>query len=203
MFRSQLAAVHQSEFFMSSPTLLLTSFRTWKSEQSSNASDDLLMDVSHRYPQRSHLRLLRQIPVDFQIAPQQVIKAIQSHAPHAVICCGMGETRTMLCVEDRATDRGRIRYTGVNVNRLISGLPVTRVSQDAGQFVCNSLYFDVLDYLQSKGAACPCIFVHVPVLTAENHDAIAADFQSIILRMKLLVSQSTPRSIPLFNPLPV
>lgn len=187
---------------MSSPTLLLTSFRTWKSEQSSNASDDLLIDVSHRYPHRGYLRLLRQIPVDFQLAPQQVIQAIQAHAPHAVICCGMGETRTMLCVEDRATDGDRVRYTGVNVNRLISGLPVTRVSQDAGQFVCNRLYFDVLDHLQSRGADCPCIFVHVPVLTAENQDAIAADFHSIILRMKLLVSQSTLRPIPMFKPLP-
>ena len=187
---------------MPSPTLLLTSFRTWKPEQSSNASDDLLLDVSSRYPHRSHLKLLRQIPVDFQLAPDRVIKAIRTHPPDAIICCGMGETRSHLCIEDRATHDTHIRYTGVNVNRLVSGLPMTRISHDAGQFVCNRLYFEVLDYLQRHGPERPCLFVHVPVLTTDNQDAIAADFHSIILRMQMLVSRTVPRPIHLFKPLP-
>ena len=187
---------------MPSPTLLLTSFRTWKPEQSSNTSDDLLLDVSCHYPHRKNLRLLRQIPVDFQLAPERVIKAAKAHPPDAIICCGMGESRSVLCVEDRATYDGHIRYTGVNVNRLVSGLSMTRVSHDAGQFVCNRLYFEVLDYLQNHGPECPCIFVHVPALTDDNREAIATDFQAILLRIQLLVSRSMPRPIPLFKPLP-
>lgn len=186
---------------MLSPALLVTSFRTWKPEQSSNSSDDLLADISSCCPHRHHLELLRQIPVDFQLAPEQVINAIQTHTPHAIICCGMGETRSRLCIEDRATYDSRIRYTGVNVNRLVSGLPLTRISHDAGQFVCNRLYFEVLDYLQHQRSDCPCVFVHVPVLTDANREAIAADFQAIILRIHLLVSRSIHRPIPLFEPL--
>ncbi|MEM9216930.1 MAG: peptidase C15 [Cyanobacteria bacterium P01_F01_bin.150] len=185
---------------MLSPTLLVTSFRTWKPEQGSNSSDDLLADVSS-YCHSSHLKLLRQIPVDFQLAPERVIKAIQSHAPAAIICCGMGEMRSHLCVEDRATHDSLIRYTGVNVNHLVSGLSMTRISHDAGQFVCNRLYFEVLDYIQHQDTTCPCVFVHVPVLTDANRKAIVADFQDILLRMQLLVSRSTYRPVPLFNPL--
>ena len=186
---------------MLSPTLLITSFTTWKPEQGSNSSDDLLTDLSSRCPQH-HLELLRQLPVDFQLAPERVIHAIQTHRPDAIICCGMGEMRSHLCIEDRATYDSRIRYTGVNVNRLVSGLPLTCISHDAGQFVCNRLYFEVLDYLQHQGSDCPCVFVHVPGLTDANREAIAADFQAIILRINLLVSQSIHRSIPLFKPLP-
>ena len=187
---------------MPSPTLLLTSFTTWKPDQSSNSSDDLLLHVSSQYSQLQGLELLRQIPVDFQQAPDKVLQGIRNHRPDAVICCGMGETRSHLCIEDRATYDHRIRYTGVNVNRLVSGLTITRVSHDAGQFVCNRLYFEVLDYLQHKGPECPCIFVHVPVLTDANVGAIASDFKTILLRMQMLANRSLCHPIPMFKLLP-
>lgn len=187
---------------MFSPTLLVTSFKTWTPEQSSNSSDDLLLELASCYHHQAHLELLRQIPVDFELAPKQVIDAIETHTPDAIICCGMGETRSLLCVEDRAKHDTRLRCTGVNVNRLVSGLSTTRISHDAGDFVCNRLYFEVLDYLQHQGPQAPsCIFVHVPVLTDENRQAIASDFQAILLRMQLLVSRSALGPVPFFKPL--
>lgn len=187
---------------MSSPSLLLTSFTTWKPEQSSNASDDLLLHVLSQQPQLRGLNLLRKLPVDFQQAPNQAIQGIRQHRPDAIICCGMGETRSHLCIEDRASHDHRIRYTGVNVNRLVSGLSITRVSHDAGQFVCNRLYFEVLDYLQHQGPECPCIFVHVPVLTEANVGAIASDFKTILLRMQMLANRSLSHPMPMFSLLP-
>ena len=184
---------------MASPNLLLTSFSTWKPEQRSNSSDDLLVDIFHRHPNHEHLSVLRQIPVDFTLAPQLVIQAIQSRPLDAVICCGMGEKRSHLCIEDQAVHDGRIRHTSVNVNWLVSGLPSSRVSHDAGRFVCNRLYFEVLDYLQWHKPRVPCIFIHVPVLTEQTRDAIATDFQVILSRMQRLVSYPTT----LFEQLPI
>ncbi|NET50907.1 MAG: peptidase C15 [Merismopedia sp. SIO2A8] len=181
------------------PSLLLTSFSTWKPEQCSNSSDDLLLEIHQRFSQHETLRMLRQLPVDFQEAPARVIQAIKLQRPDAVICCGMGETRSHLCIEDRAAYNNQTRRTILNSIRLASGLRATRVSHDAGQFVCNRLYFDVLDYLQShpQHRNCPCIFIHVPILTDFNREMIVADFLTILARMQLLADYQTAMPSPL------
>lgn len=73
--------------------------------------------------------------------------------------------------------------TSVDLKKLVAGLAVTEISDDAGKFVCEGLYYEVLKYLgNGKGNIC-CIFVHVPVLTPENLPSIVADFQVIIQRI--------------------
>ncbi len=159
---------------------LITSFATWKPKQPSNASDDLLSAVFARDRIPEHIHLLRQIPVDFQLAPARVREAIQAIAPEWVICCGMAEARTFLEIEVQAKVKEHHRCTTSDVAKLLSGLNYTQVSYDAGQFVCNHLYYSILEYLETQNSNCQCIFIHVPILTPQNQPHLIQDLQTLL-----------------------
>lgn len=176
-----------------SGSLLLTSFTTWKPEQPSNSSDDLLGAIASQAPMSMPstlaLHFLRQIPVDFTLAPRRVIRQIEHLQPSAVICCGMGESRTYLDLESTAFAEPRSLRTAIDLDWLASDLPMTRISHDAGRFVCNGLYYTVLNYIEHHRPGLPCVFVHVPRLTPANQASIVQDFWVVLGRMASLVSQ--------------
>jgi pyroglutamyl-peptidase len=162
------------------PITLLTSFTTWEPHQRSNASDDLLQALfsSDRTPR--HIHLLRQMPVDFELAPALVIDKIQAIAPDWVICCGMAETRTQLSLEVQAVAEGQACYTTAHIPNLLTGLRYTHLSYDAGRFVCNYLYYSILAYLAQQKGSCQCIFIHVPILTPENTPHLRQDLRRLL-----------------------
>lgn len=171
-------------------TLLLTSFQTWKAKQSSNASDDLLQHIladpswAQFFSSRSlAVQTLRRIPVDFQHAPAQVIAQIQHVRPDFILLCGMAASRKLLNLEQRAIAGDKVRATSLNLRHIRQGLPYTRVSYNAGRFVCNGLYYAVLSYLQAQQMSIPCLFIHVPILTPANTSSILQDFQSVCDRI--------------------
>ena len=162
--------------------LLLTSFTTWKPAQPSNASDDLLHWFTQQRPAAS-LHFLRQLPVDFDLAPQKAIAHLTQLQPDGILCCGMAESRQRLTVESQAVKGDRILKTSLDLELLIDGLSFTDISHDAGDFVCNRLYFDTLEHLQNQGFECFCLFIHVPILTAENQPLVRADFCAILEKL--------------------
>ncbi|MEM8674199.1 MAG: peptidase C15 [Cyanobacteria bacterium P01_G01_bin.67] len=164
--------------------ILLTSFQTWLDHQKSNSSDDLLEILQQQNNDFVSLYFLRQLPVDVQLATQQVISQIQTLEPDGIICCGMAEKRKKLSIESQATCNNQCLYTLVNISELIQQLSITELSQDAGKFVCEGLYYQVLKYTQSLAPKIPCIFIHVPILNKSNQDLIHTDFNSIIEYMK-------------------
>jgi pyroglutamyl-peptidase len=164
--------------------ILFTSFDTWMPHQKSNASDDLLGKISQQDWFADSFILLRKLPVDPAAAPKEAIAKINQVQPDAVICCGMAESRQKLTVESQAFSGENCRKTSVNLPQLIAGLPYTEISHDAGKFVCEALYYAVLNYLQTQAKSpIPCIFVHVPLLHPGNIEAIAADFGAIVQRL--------------------
>lgn len=166
-------------------TILLTSFQTWMFNQSSNASDDLVerLLADSAWAGSHTIHALRQLPVDFQHAPIQVIAHIQEIQPDLILLCGMAASRKLLNLEQRAIAGDKVRTTSLNLRHLRRGLPYTRVSQNAGRFVCNGLYYAVLSYLQTQQWPIPCLFVHVPVLTTDNTTPILQDFQTMCDRI--------------------
>lgn len=174
------------------PKILLTSFQTWLPHQSSNASDDLLESIA-KLNISPALTFLRQLPVDVSLAASRVISKIEELQPKAIICCGMAESRQVLTVESCACGEALdykglfsspnqpLINTSVDLEKLVEGLSATEISHDAGKFVCEGLYYEVLKYLGKRNFY--CIFVHVPVLTPENLPNILADFQVIIQRI--------------------
>lgn len=177
--------------------ILLTSFDIWLPHQSSNSSDDVLIEVGKLNSLPYDLTFWRQLPVDVQLASSQVIAKIALFQPTHIICCGMAESRQQLSVEKNARSTGilpvvspanspDILQTTVDLEQLVAGSRAIEISDDCGKFVCEGLYYSVLDYLRQRQPTVPCIFVHVPILTPENLEVIFADFLLIIHQMALL-----------------
>jgi pyroglutamyl-peptidase len=165
-------------------TTLFTSFDIWKQRHTSNSSDDLLggMIESKLLPERSHF--LRKLPVDFQLAPKAVIAKINELKPQLIICCGMAEKRKLLAIESNGKSETEIMQTTIDVHRLVTGLIVTRVSHNAGKFVCNALYYSVLKHIQTQQLNSQCVFIHVPRLDAGNRLDILKDFSTIVEKLQ-------------------
>ena len=167
-------------------SILITSFSTWKSHHTTNSSDDLLHLLLEKELDSFHH--LRSIPVDFELAPQHVIKRFDELRPRVLICCGMAEERTKLHIESRAVLGEQLLQTSVDLETLTVDLPMTEISHDAGRFVCNTLYYKTLEHLSLQEEDHHCIFIHIPVLTEENKNQLLADFISITERLKNVIS---------------
>lgn len=168
--------------------VLLTSFTTWLPHQLSNASDDLVAEVVAMPAFSAQVYALRHLPVDFVRASQQAIALVQHLQPAGVVLCGMAETRQQLSLEVQAVGAEEIRCTRLDVASLLVGLEYSAVSFDAGRFVCNRLYYDMLHHLGDR----PCIFVHVPRLTEANRAAIVSDFCELLRRFLGLTATHSP-----------
>lgn len=132
-----------------------------------------------------NLSFLRQLPVDVQLASTQVIEQINAIKPDYIICCGQATSRTQLSVEAGASCGESILHTEVDLEKLVAGIAAIQISHDCGKFVCENLYYSVLDYLSQKQLKARCIFVHVPVLNQENLSEILANFVLIINKLAL------------------
>ncbi|MBE9006684.1 peptidase C15 [Fortiea sp. LEGE XX443] len=165
--------------------ILLTSFDTWLSDQQSNSSDDLLLEVTKVDSIPHDLKFLRLLPVDVMLASSWVIQKIAELQPDYIICCGMAASRQQLSVEVGANQGKMFLPTVVDLEKLVSGTVATDISNDCGKFVCGGLYYAVLNYLQEYQLTTRCIFVHVPFLNQENLVAILADFLLIIHNLAL------------------
>jgi pyroglutamyl-peptidase len=160
--------------------ILLTSFQTWQSHQSSNSSDDLLELFIQRNVLSEHVHFLRHLPVDFELAPEAAIAFIETLKPDLIICCGMAENRQRLSVESNGKCQEKILLTRLDLEQILDKTCGTDISYDAGNFVCNHLYYSVLKYIRESLYGSRCLFVHVPILTEENSDLILQDFLIIL-----------------------
>jgi pyroglutamyl-peptidase len=160
--------------------ILLTSFRPWLEHHVSNASDDLLQHLATEDIDFAALIFLRQLPVDTAIAWAKVRAAIAHHQPDVVLCCGMAETRDRLTVESQALSMGQRYQTNLDLAALTQTLTFTDISDDAGKFVCEGLYFQVLKYLEDHQLSMAGLFLHIPLITAKNQALIFQDVRKIL-----------------------
>jgi len=173
--------------------ILLTSFDTWLSHHKSNASDDLLIEVAKLDDIPYELNLLRQLPVDIRAASdtaaqslrERVLAQIDQLQPDAIVCCGMAESRTQLSVESNPR-RETVLKTPINLDKLLAGLDDVKISHDAGRFVCEGLYYSVLQAIAENNRSSNCLFVHVPLLTPDNSVQMQSELLQIIQRMGTL-----------------
>ncbi|MEM6838929.1 MAG: peptidase C15 [Cyanobacteria bacterium P01_C01_bin.120] len=166
-------------------TLLLTSFAPWKAHQVSNDSDDLIMLLHDRQRLPKSTQLLRHLPVHFQLAPAQVIAALDQHRPTTVVCCGLAETRSRLNLErDAHNPPAPCLSTSIDLPQLADGLPWTTISYDAGTFVCNALYYELLSHIGKHNLSIRALFVHVPPLTKDNREPLMTDMARLLQRLQ-------------------
>lgn len=181
--------------------LLLTSFDIWLPHHKSNSSDDLLEELTRLGALPHALTLVRKLPVDVKGAVDQLIAKIAETQPDYIICCGMAESRSHLSVESNARSTPAFTncsigmlpedyqesrlHTLVNLEELVAPCQAIEISHDCGKFVCEGLYYSVLDYLRSSSFKSSCIFIHVPVLTESNIRVVVDDFLLVIDRLAL------------------
>ena len=165
-------------------SLLITSFAPWKAHQATNSSDDLILLLRDRQGLPAQTQLMRHLPVHFQLAPGQVISALYQHRPGTVVCCGMAEARSRLNLERYAHGHRDRRETPIDLDQLAAELPWTEISHDAGDYVCNGLYYDLLDHVHKHRLNIQCLFVHVPPLTPYNREPVMRDFAIVLERLQ-------------------
>lgn len=158
--------------------LLLTSFQTWLPHQKTNSSDDLLRSIQNRAD--SNLYFVRRLPVNTNLATLQAIEAIEQIKPKSIICCGMAESRSQLTIESNAVCDRDCVVTRVNLEELVTCLDNTTISHDAGKFVCEGLYYQILKYIQLNQLDTFCIFVHIPLIKPDNLSIIQQNFMAIV-----------------------
>jgi pyroglutamyl-peptidase len=171
------------------PSLLLTSFDTWLPHQKSNTSDDLLAQVVQFDSFPKSRSLLRKLPVDSRLATDLAIDRLETLQPHAIICCGMAELRPKMMLESQAKRGETVLKTTLDLNSLIANLTTTEISDNAGSFVCNDLYYGILDYIHQRQLPSHCLFVHVPLISADNLPQLQADFLRICQEIDRLSSK--------------
>ena len=165
-------------------SLLLTSFAPWRAHQPSNTSDDLIALLQSRNQIPEDTTLIRHLPVHFQLAPCRVISTIIKVRPSVVVCCGMAENRFLLTLERYARHENTLLETSLKLHQLCADTRWTTISNDAGTYVCNSLYYQLLAYVQKHKWPIQCLFVHVPLLTEHNRELIAYDFSLMLPRLQ-------------------
>jgi len=168
--------------------VLITSFRPWRSHQLSNSSDDLLIELQRQGQLPFDSVWIRNLPVSFELAPIRVISELYRHRPRAIVCCGMAEKRACLSIEKQARKivdgiDSHILTTATDVNHLIADTCLSEVSDDAGKYVCNHLYYSVLENISTQSWSSTAIFAHIPRLSTENKAYILRDFSTILARL--------------------
>jgi pyroglutamyl-peptidase len=142
----------------------------------------------------------RLLPCAYDASVKELVRAIETLKPEAVLMTGQAAQRAVVCVERFARNLddaaapdnlGHLR-NGVAIaegapERLEAAAPVkaiagaireagipARVSRSAGGFVCNHLYFGALQYLRDTGRATPAVFVHLPATPGQTPPASSA-----------------------------
>ncbi|ASC72211.1 Pyrrolidone-carboxylate peptidase [Halomicronema hongdechloris C2206] len=170
--------------------ILITSFAPWQAHQLSNSSDDLLMYLHRQRGLPANVTMLRHLPVNYELAPAIVMAKLLELCPRLILCCGMAESRPCLSLEQTGRWQQTVLYTSLDLTRLVRDTRVTQISDHAGNYVCNYLYFRLLDFIQRQRWPTLALFIHVPVLTSANRAILAADFALILRRLTLWAIQA-------------
>ena len=142
----------------------------------------------------------RLLPCAYDASVKELVEAIETLQPEAILMTGQAAQRAVVCVERFARNlddaaapdnlghlRKAVAIAEGAPERLEAAAPVkaiagaireagipARVSRSAGGFVCNHLYFGALQYLRDTGRATPAVFVHLPATPGQTPPASSA-----------------------------
>ncbi|MGN0222721.1 MAG: hypothetical protein ACI4AM_01705 [Muribaculaceae bacterium] len=162
--------------------VLITAFEPFHGE-AQNSSLEVLNHLPHRVGEVEVIKLT--LPVSFADAPEMAIAAIDRLEPQAVIALGQAGTRSCVNLERIALNMAHAKnpdnqgckpcrqpvvaggpdgiFSPVNVDALADALQAEghqcAVSNTAGLYVCNTLYYRLL---HRYAATLPVLFVHLP-----------------------------------------
>ena len=148
------------------------------------------------------------LPVSYNRSFNILKEEINKIKPDLVICLGEAINRIEICLERRAInlrkasicDNDNVCFDGLKVNDcedefLYSNLNIDKLvlktnvadSFDAGMFVCNSLFYELLDYNRELNNSMLCGFIHIPRI--EKYKSIDEMKEKIELIIKNIMEE--------------
>ncbi len=135
------------------------------------------------------------IPLRYDEVKPRLLEAIEKHGPSVIICTGQSGAATInlervaINVADAripyncgaqptdkpVVDSGPVAYlTKLPLKRLLealraAGIPAI-ISNSAGTFGCNHVFYELMRYLDETGCDIPAGFIHVPPLPEQMVD---------------------------------
>lgn len=173
--------------------MLLTTFAPWRAHQRSNAADDLVAHLQGAGGIPAGTTVMRHIPVSFDLAPIRVLAKVVELRPAVVVCCGMAEGRSQLHLERYGRQQDHVLASGLPLESLVADTHLSGISEDAGTYVCNHLYFRLLGAIDRHRWLIQALFVHIPPLTPATQPLLAADLALMLHRLKQISWQDETR----------
>jgi pyroglutamyl-peptidase len=176
-------------------TILVTGFEPFGGE-AVNASWEAARKLEG-WRRGEYAAVARLLPCAYDASVKELIRAIETLRPQAVVMTGQAGRRGVVCVarfarnlDDAAgPDNLGVLRTRATIlegapKRLKAAAPVeaiaraireagipARVSINAGGFVCNHLYFGALQHLRDTSQATAAVFVHLPATPRQRPPA--------------------------------
>ncbi len=165
--------------------ILVTGFTPFGGAQI-NPSQQIIEHLAQHRPD-IHARVL---PTEYHASAEMLVKAIDDAQPDAVIMIGVAETRSTISLERIAInvddaaipdnagllkdgqpidpDGAAAYWSTLPLDAMrdavqMRGIPVS-ISNHAGTYVCNHVFYTARRMLEHTGRNIPCGFIHVPAL---------------------------------------
>ena len=170
-----------------------------------------------------HTIVCAQLPVTFDVSHEELMDLVREHHPSLVICVGQATGRRAISLERIAINIADARiadnagaqpidkpvvsggqpayFTSLPIKAMLrdlseAGLPA-EVSQTAGTFVCNHLFYGLMHDLQRRRALIGVRggFIHLPGLATEDTAAMSLSDMQKGLRIAIASALATTQDV--------
>lgn len=148
-----------------------------------------------------------EMPVGWEKIKDAIVSAIEEYQPDAVICVGQAGGRAQIAIERVAVNRanGMDNYDVTRSEDLIaedgpdaylSTLPIVEmknamceagipayISNTAGLYLCNCIFYTVRHYIESNGLSTKAGFIHIPYIPEQVARKKSPNTPSMALNM--------------------
>jgi pyroglutamyl-peptidase len=158
-----------------------------------------------------------QLPTSFARAPRVLRAAVRTHAPSLILCIGQAGGRAALSLERVAINVNDARiadndgaqpvdtrvvrsgpaayFTTLPIKSMLAklhaaGIPA-EISQTAGTFVCNAVFYALMHRLAKTSASTRAGFVHIPYLpeqTRSHPGASSLPLETVIAGLRIMIT---------------
>ncbi len=206
-----------------SATVLLTGFAPFDSD-SVNSSWESVQALQGEQIS-GHTVVCAQLPVAFDVSHEQLMDLVREHHPALVICVGQATGRQAISLERVAINIADARiadnagakpidkpvvsggqpayFTSLPIKAMLrdlseAGLPA-EVSQTAGTFVCNHLFYGLMHDLQRRRALIGVRggFIHLPGLATDDTGVLSLSDMQKGLRIAIASALATTQDVKL------
>ncbi len=185
-----------------------------------NPSEQIIRHLAANAPAAARGELICAVlPTEYQLAGQRLAALIEQHDPAIVLSLGLSGSRDRVCLERFALNIDDVKKPD-NANRVRQGEPIdpdgpaalktnvelpsilaelqahdidAEISNHAGTYVCNHVFYQGLRAVAARGNRAGCLFVHIPLphdgLPAEQQAAYRWELRQLIQAVELTIAQ--------------